>query len=378
MKKTTTFISALMFLAVMFFNIPAFAVKHIVLVGNYFFNPSSVTVSVGDTVRWQWSAGSHTTTSGVIPAGSASWDELITSSNSTYEYHVTVAGNYNYVCTPHAGMGMVASFTAVAITPTLAVSPVNQVVPASSGITTFAVTSNSNWTTSSNASWCTVTTSGSGNGSITANYSENTSVIQRVATITVMVTGLSDQTVTVSQAGALPTLSVGPDNQNVSATSGTTVFNVVSNTGWTSTSNASWCTVTPTGNGNGSISAMFEVNPSNQVRVATITTAVSGLSPQTVTVTQAASTVGVGEQALSGLQVYPNPSMGLIKLNTENFVDQTAEVTIMDLSGKNILSRVCSGATEYSFDLSPEPTGNYFLRINIGGNSTVRRIVLIK
>ena len=378
MKKTTTFISALMFLAVMFFNIPAFAVKHIVLVGNYFFNPSSVTVSVGDTVRWQWSAGSHTTTSGVIPAGSASWDELITSSNSTYEYHVTVAGNYNYVCTPHAGMGMVASFTAVAITPTLAVSPVNQVVPASSGITTFAVTSNSNWTTSSNASWCTVTTSGSGNGSITANYSENTSVIQRVATITVMVTGLSDQTVTVSQAGALPTLSVGPDNQNVSATSGTTVFNVVSNTGWTSTSNASWCTVTPTGNGNGSISAMFEVNPSNQVRVATITTAVSGLSPQTVTVTQAASTVGVGEQALSGLQVYPNPSMGLIKLNTENFVDQTAEVTIMDLSGKNILSRVCSGATEYSFDLSPEPTGNYFMRINIGGNSTVRRIVLIK
>ncbi len=378
MKKSTTFISALMILAVMFFNIPAFAVKHIVLVGNYFFNPSTVTVSVGDTVRWQWSAGSHTTTSGAIPGGAASWDELITSSNTTYDYHVTVAGNYNYVCTPHAGMGMVASFTAVAFTPTLAVSPANQVVSASAGITTFAVTSNTNWTTASNANWCTVTTSGSGNGSIAANYSENTSVIQRVATITIMVTGLTDQTVTLTQSGALPTLAVGPANQNVSAASGTTLFNVVSNTGWTSSSNAAWCTVTPSGNGNGSISAVFEANPSNLVRVATITTAVSGLAPQTVTVTQAASTVGVGEQALSGLQVYPNPTMGFFKLNTENFADQTAEVTIMDINGKTILSRICSGASDYSFDLSPESKGCYFMRIKIEGTSTVRRIVLIK
>ncbi len=378
MKKSTTFISALILLAVMFFNIPAFAVKHTVLVGNYFFNPSTVTVSVGDTVRWVWSAGSHTTTSGVIPGGAASWDELITSSNNTYDYHVTVAGNYNYVCTPHAGMGMVASFTAVAFTPTLAVTPANQAVSASAGITTYAVTSNTNWTTSSNANWCTVTTSGSGNGSIAANYSENTSVIQRVATITIMVTGLTDQTVTLTQAGALPTLAVGPANQNVSAASGTTSFNVVSNTGWTSSSSASWCTVTPSGNGNGSISAMFEANPLNLVRVATITTAVSGLAPQTVTVTQTASTVGVGEQALSGLQVYPNPSRGLFKLNAENFVDQTAEVTIMDMNGKSILSRICSGASDYAFDLSPEPAGCYFMRIKIEGNSTVRRIVLIK
>ena len=378
MKKSTTFISALMLLAVMFFNIPAFAVKHTVLVGNYFFNPSSVTVSVGDTVRWVWSAGSHTTTSGVIPGGAASWDELITSSNNTYDYHVTVAGNYNYVCTPHAGMGMVASFTAIAFIPTLAVSPANQVVSASAGITTFGVTSNTNWTSSSNAGWCTVTSSGSGNGSIAANYSENTSVIQRIATITIMVTGLSDQTVTVTQAGALPTLAVSPVNQNVSAASGTTVFNVVSNTGWTTSSNAAWCAVTPSGTGNGSISAVFEANPSNLVRVASITTTVSGLAPQTVTVTQTASTVGVSEQVLSGLQVYPNPTKGFFKLNTENFADQTAEVTIMDMNGKSILSRICSGASDYSFDLSPEPRGCYFMRIKIEGTSTVRRIVVTK
>ena len=377
MKKITSFISVLMFLAAMVFNIPAFAVKHVVLVGNFFFNPSTLSVSVGDTVRWVWSSGSHTTTSGVIPGGAANWDELITSSNTSFEYPVTVAGTYNYVCTPHVAMGMVATFTAVAFVPTLTVSPSNRDVSATAGTTIFSVISNSNWTSSSNSGWCTVGAGGSGNGTLSANYSQNTSVTQRIATITVMVAGLPDQTVTVTQAGAARTLSVSPDNQNVGATSGTTIFNVVCNTDWTSSSNAAWCTVTPSGSGVGSITATFEANLTNSIRIATITTTVSGLTPQTVTVAQAASTVGVDEQALGRLQIYPNPTKGLFKLYVGNFLDKAAEVTIMDINGKSIVSRICSGATDYAFDLSQEPKGYYFVRIIIEGNLTVRRLVLI-
>ncbi len=42
-----------------------------IAVGNNFFSPSNVTVSVGDTIRWQWIGGSHTTScDGVLPGTS--------------------------------------------------------------------------------------------------------------------------------------------------------------------------------------------------------------------------------------------------------------------------------------------------------------------
>ena len=364
-------------MAGIFFTIQTYAVKHVVLVGNYYFNPSSLSVTVGDTVRWVWSAGSHTTTSGVIPGGAATWDAPITSSNTSYEYPVTVAGTYNYVCTPHAAMGMVGTFTAVGFVPTLSVSPSNRNVPASSGTTNFTVTSNSAWVASCPSGWCTCTSSGSGNGTINCNYTVNTSVAQRIATITVMVSGLPDQTVTVTQAGAAPTLAVSPANQNVPATSGTVPFNVVSNTSWTSSSNAAWCTVTATGSGNGTINAVFQANPTNSIRTASVTVTVSGLTPQTVTLTQAASTVGVAEQTLNQLQVYPNPTQGFFKLSALNNKEFTAEVTITDMTGKSIFSETLSGSGAYTFNLTHEPKGYYFVRINMAGSSTVRRVALI-
>lgn len=94
------------------YHADTYAIKHIVHVGNYYFNPSSLNVAVGDTVRWVWDNGSHTTTSGVIPGGASSWDANINTANHSFEYRVLLAGDYNYVCTPHAAMGMVGSFTA--------------------------------------------------------------------------------------------------------------------------------------------------------------------------------------------------------------------------------------------------------------------------
>jgi plastocyanin len=93
-----------------------FAVKHVVHVGNFQFNPSTQNVSVGDTIRWQWDNGSHTTTSLVIPPGADSWNSPLNSSSQIFEYRITVSGVYNYKCTPHSAMGMVASFTASAAT----------------------------------------------------------------------------------------------------------------------------------------------------------------------------------------------------------------------------------------------------------------------
>lgn len=174
--------------------------------------------------------------------------------------------------------------TGTIVTPTLTVLPSNQNVLPQAGTTAFSVTSNSNWTVSCNQPWCSVTPSGTGNGSITANFSGNNTDLQRVANITVTVTGLDPVVVTVTQAA--PTLSVTPPNQDVTSTAGNTEFTVGSNTTWIAGSDQSWCNVTPSGTGDGTITATFTENTTPSPRIATITVTVQGLSPVLVTVTQ--------------------------------------------------------------------------------------------
>ena len=92
------------------------ATIHVVTVASNTFTPANITsVIVGDTIRWNHASGTHTTTSVAqsIPAGAAVWDSPITSANPTFDYKVTVAGTYTYVCTPHAP-GMAGQFTATA------------------------------------------------------------------------------------------------------------------------------------------------------------------------------------------------------------------------------------------------------------------------
>ncbi|MDQ3021050.1 MAG: plastocyanin/azurin family copper-binding protein [Bacteroidota bacterium] len=77
-----------------------------------FFSPSTISAFVGDTIRWIWINGSHTTTCDGSPltsrpAGAAPWDAPLSSTIPSYRYIVTVAGTYNYICLPHADIGMV-------------------------------------------------------------------------------------------------------------------------------------------------------------------------------------------------------------------------------------------------------------------------------
>lgn len=76
-----------------------------------FLPPNISNVELGDTILWIWVEGNHTTTSTSIPSGAASWDAPLNSVNQEYEYIPTVAGTYDYICVPHAGIGMVGSFT---------------------------------------------------------------------------------------------------------------------------------------------------------------------------------------------------------------------------------------------------------------------------
>lgn len=69
------------------------------------FVPSEVTACPGDTIKWTLTQGTHTTTSDSIPAGAASWDQLLMSGDvTTYTLVLTIGGNYDYYCKIHPSM----------------------------------------------------------------------------------------------------------------------------------------------------------------------------------------------------------------------------------------------------------------------------------
>lgn len=91
----------------------AHATTQTITVQDFKFTPNDVTIALGDTVKYVWLNGNHTTTSTTIPSGAATWDHPMTSSSTTFIYVPTVLGVYNYRCTPHESMGHIGKFTVV-------------------------------------------------------------------------------------------------------------------------------------------------------------------------------------------------------------------------------------------------------------------------
>ena len=82
----------------------AHAALHIITVSDNQFTPATLNAECGDTVKWVWESGGHTTWSTSIPAGADSWVEYINSTDTTYSYQVSLAGSYDYTCYFHLMM----------------------------------------------------------------------------------------------------------------------------------------------------------------------------------------------------------------------------------------------------------------------------------
>lgn len=261
--------------------------------------------------------------------------------------------------------------------PSLIISPSNQDVTPPAGTTNFTVTTTaSTWTAVSDMTWCTVTPSGSGNGTIVANYTENTSTSTRIATITVSASGLPSQTSTVTQFGAAATLSVSPPNQNVTTPAGLTNFTVTSNSNWIANSDVTWCSVTPSGTGSGTLVATYQANPSTAIRTANITVTVSGITPVEVSVIQD-GLVGVADHQNGTIRIIPNPATGLFRI-VPGISGKILHIDILDLTGRILLSREYTNDDDYQFDLSSKPQGCYFVKVRLNDEILVRRLVISK
>jgi Plastocyanin len=110
--------------------------------GTLTFSPSTVNISVGDTVRWTWAASGHSVTSGA-PCTS---DGQFCSPNNTncstcvlsnvdfvYEFTFTQAGNFSYFCCAHCAFGMTGVVN-VAAAPTPTPTPTPTATPTATAI----------------------------------------------------------------------------------------------------------------------------------------------------------------------------------------------------------------------------------------------------
>ncbi|MGE0078708.1 MAG: BACON domain-containing carbohydrate-binding protein [Bacteroidales bacterium] len=185
--------------------------------------------------------------------------------------------------------------TQAAAEPTLNVSTTTASVgSAASSTATVEVTSNTDWTVSSDQAWLTVSpASAFGDASIVFTATENTTVSARAAIVTVSASGVADRVITVTQAAAEPTLNVSTTTVGVgSAASSTATVEVTSNTDWTVSSDQSWLTVSPASAiGDGVITFTAAENISSSERSAAVTVSATGIANQVITITQSACVV---------------------------------------------------------------------------------------
>ena len=183
-------------------------------------------------------------------------------------------------------------FAMAAFVPSLTVSQNALSATPAAGNNTVNVVTNIAWNASCDQTWCTVSpSSGTNNGTVTVTWAENTATVQRAATITVSGTGVLSQTITLTQTGVTPALSVSPTSKSIVADGENFDITVSSNIAWKVTAE-SWIILSqPTGTGNGTVTATCAANPNITQRTGTITFSGAGVSHQTITVTQAAKAI---------------------------------------------------------------------------------------
>jgi hypothetical protein len=326
------------------------------------------------TTNSPWTATSGTFWCMVTPSGSGSGPmAAVYEANTSLNQRIT----YMAVSVPGAANANI-TLTQAGAEPFLTVDPHQQNVGNASGTVNFTISTNLSWTATSNAAWCTISNSGSGSGNVVATFAENTFAANRTASITFAATGIIpiSTTVTIIQAGPSATLNVTPASRTVTDPAGSATFAVAANTTWTSSSDANWCQAANSGSGNGITTATYQQNLTPYVRTANIQVLGAGTVPATVQVLQLPSFVSVDENPQNTFQVFPNPTSGLFVLSGTSTEMLFIRVTIFDPQGKTILTRQCTGANSYSFDLSQEGSGSYFMKVESKGKTHMMKVIV--
>ena len=87
-----------------------------------------------------------------------------------------------------------------------------------------------------------------------------------------------------------------------------------------------------------------------------------------------ATAVGLNENFLTALRVYPNPSKGNFNIDLGSTVEN-AQIAVMDINGRIVYENVITTSTT-QVDLSNVEKGVYFLQITVNGERTNRKLIV--
>jgi hypothetical protein len=232
----------------------------------------SVSVSAGAGCAWTATSNASwiTVASGASGSGDGTVKLTVAPTSAARSGTVTIGGQTFTVNQQGSGGGC-----------TFSIDPKSSNVPASGGTGSvqLATSAGCAWTATSNASWLTITSGGSGSGPGTVGFSAAaTTGGPRSGALTV-----GGQTFTVNQ-GSGCAFSISPTSTNIAASGGNASFEVTAGAGcaWTATSSDAWLTITSGATGSGGGTVQFAAGSTNGgPRSATITVA-----DQTFTVNQ--------------------------------------------------------------------------------------------
>jgi len=99
-----------------------------------------------------------------------------------------------------------------------------------------------------------------------------------------------------------------------------------------------------------------------------------------------ATTIYTGSVAISEeefeemkFSIIPNPATDLIAVQVAGLTQDDLDIELIDMNGKSIIqSKISAGTTIAYFDVATVYAGTYFIRISGDGNSTVRKVVVMK
>jgi|GEM_PF-5472941 len=332
--------------------------------------PSSVTVLEGgsftlttagtNVVSYQWYHGG----SPISGATSASYSVTSATSGDAGSYYCELTNGCGSVNT---------NAVTVTVTPLmLTINPTSVTVSASSGNTSFVITSNESWSIVTSDSYVIATpSSGSGNSSINVSYPAITTMAGETYTCTITSASNIVQIFTINQSGVSAFITLTPDQANVPATAGSLTFNVdcPSDLIWDVTGLASWLSAAPlSGMGPGTVTLNYAANPNQTSRSDDFSVSGSG-ETDVFQITQ------VGTNA--SLEAYANSDKGVYSLG------QTVQLWGSATGGTGSYSYEWTGTGGFTSQLqnptvtpSSEGSYTYTLIVNDGSNTATDNVVV--
>lgn len=91
-----------------------------------------------------------------------------------------------------------------------------------------------------------------------------------------------------------------------------------------------------------------------------------------------ATILSAEDDAISTLEIYPNPSNGVFRLNVGKNKSEAISVNVYNMTGSKVFSadRFENGQNIITIDLTGQPSGLYFFDVNTPAGKTVKRMVI--